>query len=134
MAASLWRADLTPQPCSILAVNPHIYNPYVTTWALDLQRAITNNLSLDIAYVGNHGTGLIGITDVNQPALGAGYPGAGTLGGTALSEIAWCNANNVSTAAVAPTFAGAPITCTAADASGDLEQAARPFNAKFSLT
>ena len=70
-------SGLTPQPCSILAVNPHIYNPYVTTWTLDLQRAITNNLSLDIAYVGNHGTGLIGITDVNEPALGAGYPGAG---------------------------------------------------------
>ena len=122
---------LSPQPCSILAVNPHIYNPYVTTWTLDLQRAITSNLSIEIAYVGNHGTGLIGITDVNEPALGAGYPGAGTLTGSPLSEIAWCNANNVSTAASVPTFGGAPITCTQGDASGALEQAARPYNAKF---
>ena len=53
------------------------------------------------------------------------------MAGTPLSEIAWCNANNVSTAAAVPTFGGTPITCTAADASGDLEQAARPYNAKF---
>jgi hypothetical protein len=129
---------LVPTPCSILAVNPNIYNPYVTTWTLDVQRALTSNLSLDIAYVGNHGTGLIGITDVNEPPLGAGYQGAGTLGGTPLSEIAWCNTHNVATAATAgtvPTIGAGPtataITCTNADASGDLEQAARPYNAKF---
>lgn len=123
-----------PQPCSILAVNPSIYNPYVTTWTLDIQRALTNNLSIDVAYVGNHGTGLIGITDVNQSALGAGYPGPGGLTGTPLGEIAWCNANNPSSVP-APFFAGTTtqITCTQADVnfSSNLEQAGRPYNGKF---
>jgi hypothetical protein len=42
-------------------------------WTLDLQRSITTNLSLDIAYVGNHGTKLLGLTDLNQPPVGAGW-------------------------------------------------------------
>ena len=28
-------------------------------WSLDLQRSLTSNLSLDIGYVGNHGTKLV---------------------------------------------------------------------------
>jgi hypothetical protein len=111
---------IKPQPCSILAVNPNIYNPYVTTWTLDIQRAITN-----------HGTGLIGITDVNQPALGSGFAGAGALTGSPLSELAWCNSNLITPTATIPSFGGNAITCSGPDASGTLEQAARPFNGKF---
>ena len=42
-------------------------------WNLDIQRAITNNLTLDVAYVGNHGFDEEAIVDLNQPALGAGW-------------------------------------------------------------
>jgi Carboxypeptidase regulatory-like domain len=56
-------------PCSIFAVQPNLRTPYVSAWNLDIQRAITNNLSLSVAYVGNHGTKLLGNTDLNQPAL-----------------------------------------------------------------
>ncbi len=59
-------------PCTILAVQPNLVAPYVTTWNLDIQRAITNNLSLSVAYVGNHGTKLLGNTDLNQAPVGSG--------------------------------------------------------------
>jgi hypothetical protein len=38
---------------------------------LSLQQAITPNLSLEVAYVGNHGKNLIGIRDINQPPVGS---------------------------------------------------------------
>jgi hypothetical protein len=126
-------SGITPQPCIIVGVDPNLRIPYVTTWTLGIQRALTPNLSLDIAYVGDHGTKLISNQDINQAPLGAGYAPAGALGGTPLSEVAWCNSNVLATAASVPTFAGTTtaMTCSPADASGALEQAARPFNAKF---
>jgi hypothetical protein len=66
----------TPGPCLAVGVNPNLRTPYVTTWTLDIQRALTNNLSLDIGYVGNHGTNMIGLTDINQPRAGAGWTAA----------------------------------------------------------
>ena len=45
----------------------NIRTPYVSNWNLDIQHAITNNLSIDIGYVGNHGTKLLGKTRP-QPA------------------------------------------------------------------
>ena len=95
----------TPQPCSIAGVSRDLRNPYVTTWTLDLQRALTNNMSLDVGYVGNHGTKLIGVQDVNQPPVGAGWTQA---------AVSACLANNAN---------------CAPDALA--EQAARPYNAKF---
>ena len=47
--------------------------PYVDTWNLDIQRSFTNNLSLDVAYLGNHGVKLYGVQDINAPAVGSGY-------------------------------------------------------------
>lgn len=64
---------ITPGPCEIEGIERNLRNPYVTMWTLDLQRAITANLSLDLAYVGNHGTKLLGITDLNQPPVGTGW-------------------------------------------------------------
>ena len=62
-----------PAPCEIYGVNPNIRTPYVSNWNLDIQHAISNNLSIDVGYVGNHGTKLLGKLDVNQPAPGAGW-------------------------------------------------------------
>ena len=56
----------TGAPCSILAVDRNLRTPFVDTWMLDLQHAFSSNLSLEAAYIGNHGDRLIGITDVNQ--------------------------------------------------------------------
>ena len=62
-----------PGPCSTAAVNPNFRTPYVAEWNLDIQRAITNNLTFDIAYVGNHGFAEGSEADINQPAIGAGW-------------------------------------------------------------
>jgi hypothetical protein len=53
-------------PCTIFAVDRKLRTPYVTQWNLGIQHAITRDLSLDVSYVGNHGTKLIGFRDINQ--------------------------------------------------------------------
>jgi len=71
----------TSSTCAIAAVNPNISTPYVTTWTLNVQHAFTNKISLQVAYVGNHGSNLVGIRDINQPAVGSGWtPAAITAG------------------------------------------------------
>ncbi len=69
----LLNSGITPTQCAITGVNPNLRSPYVTTWTLVLEHAITNNLGLEVAYVGNHGTKLISLTDVNEPPIGAGW-------------------------------------------------------------
>jgi hypothetical protein len=111
-------SGITAQPCVVLGVDRNLRTPYVTTWTLDLQHAITNNLSVEVAYVGNHATKLLGLTDLNQPNLVGGFsPG-------------WGN----------PAVAGTPANACLASASTGydncspstgLEQKARPFNSKF---
>jgi hypothetical protein len=106
-----------PQQCSALMVDPNLRTPYVTDFSLDIQRAITNNISLDVGYVGNHGTKLIGVVDINQPQLVGGFsPGWGNPA-IAGSPSALCLAS-------APAY-------NACSPSNTLEQAARPFNPKF---
>src|SRR5207302_5374935 len=63
----------TPTPCFTQAVNPNFRQPYSAQWNLDIQRAITNNLTVDVAYVGVHGVHEATWTDINQPAVGAGF-------------------------------------------------------------
>lgn len=60
-------------PCPTAAVDPNFRTPYVASWNLDIQRAITNNLTADVAYVGNHSFALGSEADINQPAIGAGW-------------------------------------------------------------
>ncbi len=60
-------------PCDIFAMDRNYKTPYVTTWTLGVQHAFSNKISLDAAYVGNHGSRLTGIQDINQAALGSTY-------------------------------------------------------------
>ena len=60
-------------PCATASFARNLRTPYVITWNFDLQRAITPNLSLDLAYLGNHGVKLYGTNDINVPATGAGW-------------------------------------------------------------
>jgi hypothetical protein len=62
-----------PGPCDTNFVDPNIRTPRVTNWNLDIQRAITSNLTLDVAYVGNHSHGQARAVQINQPAIGAGW-------------------------------------------------------------
>jgi hypothetical protein len=65
--------NLAPVPCSTASFDRNLRTPYVITWNFDLQRAITPNLSLDIAYLGNHGVKIYGTRDINTPTPGAGW-------------------------------------------------------------
>jgi Carboxypeptidase regulatory-like domain/TonB dependent receptor len=69
-------------PCPIMSVDRNITTPYIWNWTLGVQHAFTPHLSLEVAYVGNHGSKLTGIRDINQPAVGSGWPAA---------NIAACN-------------------------------------------
>jgi hypothetical protein len=61
----------TPSSCTPFGIDPHFRTPYVVMWNLAVQQALTNDLSLTVAYVGTHGN-LGGPFDVNQPTLGVG--------------------------------------------------------------
>jgi TonB dependent receptor len=61
-------------PCPIMSVDQKLTTPYVWHWTLGLQHAFTPNLSLEMAYVGNHGSNLMGTRDINQPPVGSGWP------------------------------------------------------------
>jgi hypothetical protein len=63
----------TPTQCPTVTIANNFHTPYTAEWNLDVQRAITNSLTLDVAYVGNHGFSEPSRTDINQPPLGAGY-------------------------------------------------------------
>jgi len=53
-------------PCNILAIDPNLLTPYVLSWSLGVQHQIGTNLSLEIGYVGTHGSRLTGFRDINQ--------------------------------------------------------------------
>jgi hypothetical protein len=52
--------------CNLLAVDPNLTTPYITNWSLGVQHAFNNNLSLEVGYVGTHGSRLTGFVDLNQ--------------------------------------------------------------------
>jgi len=79
-----------PAPCNMEALDPNMRTPYVGTWSLGIQRAITNDLSLEVNYVGNHGTKFLGFADINQPPLGAGFTNAANCTGLSGSRTL-CN-------------------------------------------
>jgi len=60
-------------PCPIMSVARNITTPYVWNWTVGVQHAFSPNLSLEVVYVGNHGSNLTGIRDINQPPVGSDY-------------------------------------------------------------
>ncbi|HLW84423.1 MAG TPA: carboxypeptidase-like regulatory domain-containing protein [Candidatus Sulfotelmatobacter sp.] len=99
-------------PCPVMTVDRNLTTPYVWNWTLNLQHAITPNLSIEAAYVGNRGTNLTGIRDINQPPVGSGW-GAGPGG-----ELTLCLQS-------APAY----NNCVVNNNGG--ETANQPFNAKY---
>jgi len=77
-----------------------------------MQHALTPNLTMEIAYVGNRGVNLTGIRDINQPPVGSGWttgPGGSLTNCLASASTGYDN-------------------CAS---DGGAEQAAQPFAAKF---
>jgi Carboxypeptidase regulatory-like domain/TonB dependent receptor len=95
----------TGSPCTVMGITKNIKTPIVYTWNLNVQHAFNSKVTLETAYVGNHGSKLVGIRDVNQPVGGAGWSA--------------CIASNFN-----PGVCGGGGNSTA-------EQNARPFNTKF---
>ncbi|HWY23044.1 MAG TPA: carboxypeptidase regulatory-like domain-containing protein [Candidatus Acidoferrum sp.] len=63
-----------PGPCPIMSVVRNLTTPYVWNWNLNIQHSFTPNLSLELGYVGNRGTNLTGIRDINQETPGTDDP------------------------------------------------------------
>jgi hypothetical protein len=80
-------------PCSTNNVDPNFREPGAIEWNLDLQRAITNNLTVDVAYVGNRGFNEQSESDVNQPPLGSGWNNPSPLIPGGISPAAYCIAS-----------------------------------------
>jgi hypothetical protein len=59
-------------PCSISAMDPNRKTPLVGTWNFGIQHSFTNNLSLDVSYVGNHADREMISVDLNQANLTTG--------------------------------------------------------------
>ena len=93
-------------------MEPNFQHTYVGEWNLDIQQAITNKLTLDVAYVGNHGYDEEAIRDLNQPPIGTGWAGAPTAAAASRSS--------------APTGLH-----TTAKSSTAQEVAAEPYSAEF---
>ncbi len=105
----------TDSPCNINSIDPNFKTPTVTNWTVGIQHAFTNNLSLEVAFVRNHGGDLLGVINQNAPPVGAGFCANSPL--TPAQIAAGCKP-------------GSPVTDPTA-ASTAFEQAARPFNTKF---
>jgi len=98
-------------PCPIMSVDRKLTTPYVWNWTFSLQHALTPALTLELAYVGNRGSNLMGTRDINQPPVGSGWPA---------SAISACIASGYTD----------PVNC-APDSTGG-EEANRPFANSFS--
>jgi Carboxypeptidase regulatory-like domain/TonB dependent receptor len=66
-------------PCNIMAVDPNLKTPYVLNWSLGIQHQLANNLSLEVGYVGDHGSRLLGFRDLNQTNAAGVRPFAGSF-------------------------------------------------------
>jgi len=97
--------DCNANPCTIMGITPNFKTPYVYEWNLNIQHAFNTKITLEATYVGNHGSKLLGIHDINQPTVGAGW--------------AACIASNYD-----------PGIC-GVGADGGAEQNARPFVSAF---
>ena len=65
-------APVAPDPAqpsgALQYQQPNMRNASVQYWNFDVQRALTRTLILDVAYAGNHGTHLLTLRNINQPA------------------------------------------------------------------
>jgi hypothetical protein len=111
--------NTSPAPCSTASFDRNLKVPYVETWNLDIQHSFTNNLSLEVAYLGNHGVKIYGTRDINAPPVGAGW-GNPTVPGSP-SQMCIASAGDVT--------AGIPTPYD--NCSPDANAEVGPFHSKF---
>jgi hypothetical protein len=78
-------------PPSLWTTDPRWHTPYSQQWNLDVQQSVGRGWLFDVGYVGNKGTHLVGVIDINQAA-----PGAAVAAGIVQpGEILGCKFNPV---------------------------------------
>ncbi len=111
-------AGPTNKPCAILTVDPNFKRPYAGEWNLSLQHAFSNNVSLQLAYVGSRGIDLMGLNDINAPAFGSGW-----------ATPAGASCTPLSAAAIATTVGAASSITPSVNTT--CENLSRPYFSKF---
>ena len=76
--------------CSMLVPAQNLKDARSAQWNVDLQRALTNQLTLDVAYVGVHGFDEPVKVDLNEPGLGTGWDAFAICGGAAGAPASSC--------------------------------------------
>jgi TonB dependent receptor len=76
-------------PCAIGGAASHLDMPMIMNWSFGVQHAITNNLTVDVNYVGTHGQHLFDFSDINQPAPGANTNPTVENGRRPLTQYPW---------------------------------------------
>ena len=64
----------TSGPFSIFVTSPHFTTPYVQSWNLNIQQAISKAASFEIGYVGSKGAHLTRLYDANQTDANGNFP------------------------------------------------------------
>jgi hypothetical protein len=83
-------ASASTIPPSLWTTDPRWHTPYSQQWNLDLQHSMGRGWLFDVGYVGNKGTHLVGVIDINQVG-----PGAALAAGIVVpGQILGCNATN----------------------------------------
>ena len=111
-AAAPCSAAPTGTQCQTNAPDPDFKYTKSLQWNVDVQRAITSRLTVDVAYVANHGFDETLVTDLNSVPVGTGW--------TPAVITACLNSTNGSTA-----------SGTACKPNAAAIKTARPFNAAF---
>ena len=62
-----------PSPCSTGALDPNFKRPKSLQWNADIQQSITSRMTIDIAYVDNHGYDETYSQDINAAPPGTAY-------------------------------------------------------------
>ena len=60
-------SDCSVVECDIFAVDRHVKTPYMENYNLNIQQQLTNNVVLQVGYVGSQGHRLFRFYDINQP-------------------------------------------------------------------
>lgn len=60
-------SDCSVVECDIFAVDPHIKTPYMENYNINIQQQLSNNVVLQVGYVGSQGHRLFRFYDINQP-------------------------------------------------------------------
>ncbi len=124
-------------PCQTNAPDPNFKYTKSVQWNVDLQRAITNKLTIDIAYVANHGFDETAVIDLNAVPVGTGWNTPWTAAQITAFNATQSASNRLNAADAG--FTSAQI-CIGQAFAGDIGKcrpnndaivAARPYNAKF---